>query len=119
MARDVITKTTASLNAGVEITEDNLATVAGNGGKILCGKDESILIYAENTNATTRTLTIVASTAGYAKAGLGDATAALVQNKPQIIGPLEGARFAQADGYVYLDCHTSATGVIAALNTDF
>ena len=57
MARDVITKTTATLNAGVEITEDNLATVAGNGGKILCGKDESILLYAENTNATTKNLT--------------------------------------------------------------
>jgi hypothetical protein len=117
MARTDITKTQSALNAGAAVTEINLATVAADGGKVLLSKDESIVVYAENTAATTSKLTIKAG--AFSGAGIGDLEIDLVQNVPQIVGPLEGMRFAQADGYAYLDCAITATGVIAALDLNF
>lgn len=118
MARVALTKTTAVLNDGAAISETDISTVVGTtGASCVCGIDESIVIYAENTNATSRILTVKAG--AFAAAGVGDLEVTLAQNAPKIIGPLEGARFAQADGKLYIDCATGATGVIAALDLAF
>jgi hypothetical protein len=117
MPRTDITKTESAINAGALITEVSLATVATNGGKVLLSKDESIVIYAANTAATTSKITVKAGS--FSGAGIGDLEVSLAQNLPQIVGPIEGMRFAQADGYAYIDCATTGTGVIAALDLDF
>ena len=118
MARIALTKTNAALNDGAAISETDIATVIGTvGASLVAGVDESIVIYAENTAGTSQTLTVKAG--AYDSAGLGDLEVALAQNAPKVIGPLEGMRFAQADGKVYIDVTTGATGVIAALNLDF
>jgi hypothetical protein len=118
MSRVTITKTSASLNSGSAVTEVDLSTIVGTtGASMVCGIDESIVVYAENTNATSRVLTVKAG--AFNSAGIGDLEVTLAQNAPQIIGPLEGSRFAQEDGKIYLDCATGATGVIAALDLAF
>ena len=118
MARVALTKTTAALNNGVAITEVNLSTIVGTtGASAVCGIDESICVYAENTFGTSKVLTVKAG--AFSAAGIGDLEVTLAQNAPKIIGPLEGARFAQADGKIYLDCATAATGIIAVLDLAF
>lgn len=118
MARVELTKTTAVLNSSAAISETDMSTIVGTiGASCVCGIDESIAIYAENTNATSRVLTVKAG--AFSAAGQGDLEVTLAQNAPKIIGPLEGARFAQADGKLYIDCATGATGIIAGLDLAF
>jgi hypothetical protein len=109
MPRVAVTKTTAVINSSAAITEDNLNTVAASGGKVACGKDESIAIYVENTDGTARTVTVKAGASGaFAAEALGDLVVSCAQNTPKLIGPLEGARFAQGDGYIGDRRHCSA-----------
>lgn len=118
MARIAITKTASVLNAGKAITEVDISTIVGTtGASCVCGMDESIVLYAENTASGSKVLTV--NSGVYDSAGIGDLEVTLAQNVPQIIGPLEGMRFAQADGKLYIDCATGATGVIAALDLSF
>lgn len=119
MAKETITLTQTVINDGANITEIDLADVATNGGQVAADKDGKIIILVDNTNAATATLTVSAPTAGeYSNEGQGDLAVSCAQNVQEAI-IVEGARFRQADGYIYLTCTTAATGAIAAINADF
>jgi hypothetical protein len=110
--------TEAALNSSAILTEVNLATVAADGGKVALAKDEAIVIVVDSTGAAAQTLTVKAGS--YDAAGIGDLAITLAQNVQRVIGPLEGMRFAQADGYAYIDMTaTTGTGSISAIDVDF
>lgn len=119
MARVDIALTQSAINAGANITEVDLNTGAASGMKVAADKDGKIIIVVDCTHASAQTLTVKAPTgAEYSNEGQGDLAITTAQNVQQAI-IVEGARFLQADGYVYLDCTTDATGAIAAINADF
>jgi hypothetical protein len=97
-------------------------TIRTNGGKIECDKDESIVIVAELITSHTSGATLTVEAGDFSATGQGNLDVALAANTPKMIGPLEGARFAQNDGFLYINmasAHTAPVGTLAALDLDF
>lgn len=94
--------------AGTAVDATNQHVIAA------AGKMDRLIIEFTNTFAGTKACTVKAGVnpPGFRK-GVGDlTTGAIAQNAVSILGPLEAARFAQADGSINVDVDASTTGTI-------
>jgi len=114
MARDAVSVTDLTVNgavamvAGVDINPTNGATIDAD------GDTQRLIIWIQNTYAGTKAATIKAGNNPPAFAsGQGDLSVSLTQNQEKFV-VIESARFAQADGSIYVDFDTGMTGKIAA-----
>lgn len=71
------------------------------------------LLFTNTSSVATGTITIQAGVGP--SAGIGDLVVAVAQNKQVIIGNLDGSRFDQGDGSLYVDFKTGVTGSIAGV----
>lgn len=114
MARDNVAITSLPVNAGtaaaagVAINPANGAVVATGG---FMGR---LLLYVMVTNAGGGNVTVKKGVNPPAfRSGLGDLAISFAQNDEKYI-VVESARFAQANGDLYLDFDAGLTGVVAA-----
>jgi hypothetical protein len=114
MSRTAITKASALTNDGVTVTLSNCAGATGTDGHSLADteKDDRLIFIVNNNGAATGLLTVYASDSMSA-AGQGNLVSPVGINVTRTIGPLEGARFVNADGTIYLG--TGFTGTIGAV----
>lgn len=93
------------------------ATLVTNGVSVTAAIPEQMVIRVTNTEGSTNVVTIKAGAypPAWAK-GLGDLAVTLAATTGvQYIGPLESARFLQADGTIWIDFETAMTGAIDVL----
>ncbi len=115
MARDSVAITQLTLNDGV--AEPTGTTIApANGAAIAAGGDmRKLLIRVTNTDGSDRAVTIKAGVSPPAfRAGLGDVSVTVPATSGVRYLTVESARFAQADGAVWLDFATGMTGKVMA-----
>lgn len=114
MSRTAISKATAVTNSGATITLSDCAGATGTDGHSLANivKDDRLIFIVNNNGSVTGLLTIYASDAMNSK-GIGNAVIPVGVNVTRAIGPIEGARFVNADASVYLG--TGFTGTIGAV----
>jgi len=115
MSRTAITITKALTNDAATVTLSDCAGATGTDGHSLAAheKDDRLVFVVKNTGSATGLLTVYAS----------DKMNALNQgnlvsivgggNITRTVGPVEGARFVNADGSIYLG--TGFTGTIGAI----
>ncbi len=116
MARTAVTVTQLAGNAGIDEPAGTALDVANGHSIDVAGKSGKLLIQVKNTNGSPRVVTVKAGASNppaFRKA-LGDLAVTAPANANSIIGPLEAARFIQADGKVYVDLAASITGTIVA-----
>lgn len=116
MARTAVPLSKASANSSITTPAGTTADPT-NGHVISGARLRKLLIRATNTDASARVLTVKA---GYAWAGGANGAGDLAVSVPAttgdvLVGPLEGARFAQANGDIYVDLAASFTGKVTAL----
>lgn len=115
MARTAVTVTTLAGNA---VTADPAGTTADptTGHSIdPTGPTEQIVIRIKQTDASARVATVKAGAYPPAEsAGQGALTKSMAQNEVWWVGPLESARFVQADGKIYVDLAASFAGTVSA-----
>lgn len=93
------------------------ATLVTNGVSVTAATPEQMVIRVTNTEGSTNVVTIAAGAypPAWAK-GLGALAVTLAATTGvQFIGPLESARFLQADGTIWIDFETGMTGAIDVL----
>jgi hypothetical protein len=114
MSRTAITRTDALTNDGVTINLSDCAGATGTDGHSLAssGKDDKLVFVVKNTGSATGMLTVYASDSMNSK-GIGNLVVPVGVNAERTVGPVEGARFVNADGSVYLG--TGFTGTIGAV----
>jgi hypothetical protein len=115
MARDSVAITQLTLNGGV--AEPTGTTIApANGAAIGVGGDtRKLLVRVTNTDGSDRAVTIKAGVNPPAfRQGLGDASVTVPATSGVRYLTVESARFAQADGAIWLDFATGMTGKIMA-----
>jgi hypothetical protein len=80
------------------------------------GKTDRLWIRCTNTSAGAKTLTVVKGVNPPAvRGGIGDLVVSIpATTGDRLVGPLESARFAQANGDIYVDLEAAITGIIAA-----
>ncbi len=128
MARDALTVTTLSPNAGVlqpaaqTLTQANGQNIAIPATKIPSSPDiDSLLLIVANTAGSPFAFIVRAGvgggvTAGPAqRAGLGDLSVTVTNATTQWIGPLDPSRFSQADGSINTDQAAGFTGNIQVI----
>lgn len=115
MPRDSVTITTLALNGGVAEPSGTTITPA-NGASIAAGGDtRKLLIRVTNTHTSDHTVTIRAGANPPAfRSGIGDATITVPASTGVRYITVESARFAQADGSIWLDFDTGMTGKVMA-----
>ena len=88
-----------------------------NGHVISAARFRKLFIRITNTNGTNRVATIKAGAYPPAEStGLGDLAVTVPATTGDVlIGPLESARFSQANGDIYVDLGASIAGIIAAI----
>ena len=115
MARTAVPVTKLSANSS--ITTGAGTTADQPNGHIISGaRFRKLFIRATNTNGSNRVLTVKAGVYPPALSqGLGDLAVTVPATTGDVlIGPLEGARFAQANGDLYIDLAASYAGAITA-----
>lgn len=115
MARDAVSITTLTLNAGTDEPAGTAITPA-NGASIPAGGDtRKLLIRVTNTHTSPHTVTIRAGVNPPAfRKGLGDASVTLAATTGVAYLTVESARFVQADGSIWLDFDSGMTGKVMA-----
>lgn len=116
MARTAVALSKASANSSITTPAGTTADPT-NGHVISGARLRKLLLRVTNTSAGALNATVKA---GYAWAGGANGAGDLVVSVPAttgdvLIGPLEGARFAQANGDVYLDLQATFAGKVTAL----
>ena len=114
MSRTAITKAAALTNDGVTVTLSDCAGATGTDGHSLASstKDDRLVFVVKNTGSATGLLTVYAGE--MASANVGNLVVPVGGgNITRTIGPVEGARFVNADGSIYLG--TGFTGTIGAI----
>jgi DNA-binding beta-propeller fold protein YncE len=118
MPRDAVATTDLPANAGtlqpagVVITPANGAILTG-----AAGNSDRLVVRVTNTAATPKNLTVKAGVNPPAlRAGLGDLVVAIT-NATERLFVLESARFAQADGSIWVDFEAGMTGIISVVRT--
>lgn len=84
-----------------------------NGHSVLAGKDGKMFLHVKNTATANKTITVKAGV--YWRKGIGDLQVIVPASSEMFIGPLESARFEQADENIYIDVEAEATGSILAI----
>jgi len=113
MARTVVPVTTLTANAALaEATGTSLDP--SNGHYVTPGgREDDVFLYLDHTTASSKTVTIKAGSYPPAfRKGLGDLTITAAASTKYLIGPLESARFLQADGTINIDVQASTTGTL-------
>ena len=108
----------SKLTANGSVTNPAGTTVDPTNGHVISGaRFRKLLIRITNTNGTNRTCTIKAGAYPPAEsAGLGDLVVTVPATTGDLlIGPLESARFSQANGDINIDLGASIAGIIAAI----
>jgi hypothetical protein len=113
MSRTAITKAQALTNDAVTVTLSDCAGTTGTDGHSLAlsNQDDKLIFVAKNTGSATGLITIYAGEMN--SAGIGNLVKIIGGDVTRTIGPLEGARFVNADGSIYLGC--GFTGTIGAI----
>lgn len=122
MARTEKTVNQLIFNASMEPTNTTIdATLVSNGLNITdfgdC--DGEVILHITNTHSAAHDVTIKAGES-YADGGtayraiLGDLIVSVPLSGEVFLGPLESARFQNADGSLYIDFATGHTGTITA-----
>lgn len=120
-----LTANSATLNnAGTAIDATNGMNIAISTSSIPAAADlDRLVLYVQNTTASTKTVTVRAGVGGGAtpgpafRSGLGDLTTGNLSASTgaAFIGPFDVSRFAQTDGSVNVDFASGMTGTIWAL----
>lgn len=82
---------------------------------------DNLVIIANNTAVSSKTVTIKAGVGGGVtpgpafRSGMGDLVVTVNASSTQYIGPLDPSRFAQLDGSLNIDMASGITGTIIAL----
>jgi hypothetical protein len=104
---------TAKVVQGAGTTID--PTLVTNGVVISGVPLEELIVRVTNTFAGAKVITVRKGANPPAlSAGQGDMTGSQAQNEVAHYGPLEGARFSQANGDLYVDFEAGTTGTIWA-----
>ena len=113
MSRTAITKADALVNSGATITLSDCAGATGTDGHSLAQttQEDKLVFIVNNNGSATGLLTVYAGEMN--NSGQGNVVIPVGVNVTRAIGPLEGARFMNADGTVYLG--TGFTGTIGAV----
>lgn len=130
MARTNLPLTTMTPNSAV-LNNAGTAIDATNGMNIqlpttavpAAGNADTLVLYVQNTTASTKTVTVRAGVGGGAtpgaafRSGLGDLTTGnlTASTGTAFIGPFDVSRFIQTDGSLNIDFATSMTGTIWAV----
>lgn len=115
MPRDTVAVTQLTRNAG-STQPAGTAIVVANGAQVPAGKAERLIIRVTNTHGSGHPVTIKAGVNPPAfRAGLGDLSVTVPATSGDVLIPVESARFAQADGFIYLDFEASHAGVVSAV----
>lgn len=116
MPRTALTVTTLTANAGVAdvLASAGVAIDATNSHVLTTTKPlDSYIIRVNNTTAGTKVATIKKGGNPPADAsGVGDLAISCTNGQVKFIGPLESARFIQADGTLNIDIEAGMTGFI-------
>jgi hypothetical protein len=115
MARTALTVTEMVANSSVADPAGNAVDTAN--GHIASGVTlEELYLEVNLTFAGAKNLTVKAGANPPAlAAGQGDLVVA-INNAVKLIGPFTSARFAQADGSLWVDVEAAATGTIKAIH---
>lgn len=112
MPRTAVTVVTPAVNAGTAPTTTNVDPT--NGHSISVKRHRKLLVRINSTFAGAKLFTFKAGANPPAnRARLGD-LALSINNAVQLVA-LESARFAQADGTIWLDVEANATGTVEAI----
>lgn len=116
MARTALTVTTLTAGAAVAdvLASAGVAIDATNHHVLATAAPlDSYIIRINNTTGSTKVATIKAGANPPADAsGQGDLAVSCTTGQVKFVGPLESARFLQADGSVNVDIETGMTGFI-------
>ena len=128
MARTSITVSTLVPNgnlaapSGTNVDPTNGMNVAVTTTGMPAGPNlNNLILVVSNTAGSSKVVTVKAGVGGGVtpgaafRAGLGDLAVTVAASGTQYIGPLESARFAQADGSLNVDIASGMTGTIAAV----
>lgn len=115
MARTAVPLTALVANGSIA-NPAGTAVDPTNGHVISGARMRKFFVRVTNTNGTNRTCTIKAGAYPPAEsAGLGDLVVTVPATTGDVlIGPLESARFSQANGDIWVDLGASIAGIIAA-----
>lgn len=114
MARDSISVTALTLDAGTDLITGEAIDDSVDAAIDAEGNTDGLLIWVSNTDSAEWDVTIVAGTTQEAvRAGVGDLTYAVGAGEEAFI-VIEGARFVQDDGEIYVNYEDGMTGFIAA-----
>lgn len=110
-----LTVTDANMNGSVAQPAANAIDTNGTVPADIEGAHERILLEVNNTDDAALTVTIKAGSeaAGAGRSSIGDLAVAVAAGAVKLIGPLESARFQQADGKVNV-AFLAAAGAPAA-----
>ena len=111
MARDNVAITAVTLNAGTAQPAGTTINVT-NGAEVASNDTDNLMLEIRNTDGTDRVATIVAGVGPLAE--YGDLAITVPATSGVMMVALEGARFVQADGKIYVNFAASFAGTIAA-----
>jgi hypothetical protein len=115
MARDAVTVTDLSVDAGKDLVTGVAIDPAEGAELDIEGDFGKLLLWVSNTDSDARDVTVVAPTDNphALRSGLGDLVYEVGADKTAFL-VVESARFAQTDGALHVDFETGMTGFIAA-----
>lgn len=116
MARTNVPLSKLTANSSIT-TPAGTALDPTNGHVISAGRFRKLMLRVTNTSAGAKNITVKAGVSPPAlSAGQGDLVVSVPATTGDVlIGPLEAARFSQANGDINVDVAASATGIIAAI----
>lgn len=113
MARTAFTKVNGVTNGDAAITRTaiNQGATGTSGYEVDIDKDERVALIVENTGSATGSVWI--ESGAFNNADQGQLSVTVGGSVHKVIGPLEGARFKQSDGKLYIS--SGITGMISAI----
>jgi hypothetical protein len=117
MARGTVPIQTLTLNGGT-IAATPLTITAADGAVIQAGgRYRRLVVHIKQTGGTAGTASLVPGNDPPAfRQGLGTATVVVPATTGERLITIESARFAQANGDIYLDFSASVVGTVSAYN---
>jgi hypothetical protein len=114
MARDAVTVTSLSIDAGTARPTGTTVDVSNGATIAASGNTRKLLVELTQTDATSRVATFPKGTTQEAvRSGIGDLEITCAQNIPQYV-VIESARFAQTDGAIWINFAASFAGTVRA-----
>lgn len=104
---------TLTISLPTAIAAVALGAVAAESGGDQFLNDGRVFVYAKNTNASSRTVTIVTSGSLLGGLSIGDVAFALAQDEEKVVGPFPPRYFNDSGGYVQIT-YSAVTGVTVA-----